>query len=201
MLFTISPQLSLQQTLRPRSSCLEHYLAGEGGTYYDDEVTLPISTPHSDSDSTYFIKCRMPKSGEGYEKVETIIRNALEQWHPIGRSEKRTIGYQIKDKYLIDKILQDSSTCEQTITIDWTECLKNELVKVPIRNMNLKKEISQLNLWQDINNKLDGHDDEYFMGMVEDDDYYDENEILFELVSYSGQKIGFRRLDSERGMF
>uniref|UniRef100_A0A0K0DXQ8 LAM_G_DOMAIN domain-containing protein n=1 Tax=Strongyloides stercoralis TaxID=6248 RepID=A0A0K0DXQ8_STRER len=196
MVITINSQLSLQQTLRPRSSCLEHYLAGEGGSFYNNEITLPIVVSHSSSDSTYFIKCKMPKSGEGYDKVETIVRNALEQWHPIGRSEKRSIGYQIKDKFLIEKILHDSNTCEQTITIDWTECLKNEAIKMS--NKNIKKEMNQLNLWQDINNKIEGHDDEYFMGMVEDDDYYDENEILFELVSYSGQKIGFRRFDSER---
>uniref|UniRef100_A0A0N5BT45 Uncharacterized protein n=1 Tax=Strongyloides papillosus TaxID=174720 RepID=A0A0N5BT45_STREA len=118
----------------------------------------------------------MPKSGEGYDKVETIVRNALEQWYPLRRYDKRSIGYQIKDKFLIEKLLRESNSCEQTITIDWTEWLKSEAIR--IANKNVRKDMNQLNPWQDINHKIDGHEEEYFMGLIDEDDYYDENEYV-----------------------
>uniref|UniRef100_A0A0N4Z2D6 Uncharacterized protein n=1 Tax=Parastrongyloides trichosuri TaxID=131310 RepID=A0A0N4Z2D6_PARTI len=194
---TFNPQLSSHNILRARTSCLEHYLAGEGGTFYSKEITLPLSVPHSSGDSTYFVKCKMPKSGEGYEKVETIIKNALEQWYGIRRDEERTIGYQIKDKLLIEKIFRDSNSCEQVVTIDWNEYIKAEALRMSMRD--IKNERKKLNPWEEINDKLEGHEDEYIMGLIEDEEYVDENEILFELISYSGQKLGFRRRDSERG--
>uniref|UniRef100_A0AC35TSZ2 Signal peptide protein n=1 Tax=Rhabditophanes sp. KR3021 TaxID=114890 RepID=A0AC35TSZ2_9BILA len=132
LLILLGSSLSNQtvSTIKAKQSCLDHYLAGESGTEVNRNVILPIATTGSDADNTYFIECRMPKSAQPHLLVESVVKNGLEQWHGIRSGEKRTIGYQVRDKHLMERLLKDSDTCEQTITVDWNEWIAYEAFKL-----------------------------------------------------------------------
>uniref|UniRef100_A0A1I7YLF6 LAM_G_DOMAIN domain-containing protein n=1 Tax=Steinernema glaseri TaxID=37863 RepID=A0A1I7YLF6_9BILA len=95
----------LYKQSRAYRSCRDHYLQG---AFRDGAYALQ-------GDESFLVNCEFPKESGGL--VTTVVESALAKWHLV--TANQTVGYQIRDRELLEDLVDESDSCEQTLYIQW----------------------------------------------------------------------------------